>query len=45
MGAKFGQNGVDNAALIFSNVRIPRACQRNQQGYEYFSLELISSCI
>jgi acyl-CoA oxidase len=24
MGAKFGQNGVDNAALIFSNVRIPR---------------------
>ena len=24
MGVKFGMNGVDNAALKFSNVRVPR---------------------
>lgn len=24
MGCKMGQNGVDNAALTFSNVRVPR---------------------
>jgi acyl-CoA oxidase len=30
MGVKFGQNGVDNAALKFSNVRIPRENMLNK---------------
>lgn len=30
MGAKLGQNGVDNAALTFSNVRIPREYMMNK---------------
>ena len=30
MGFKIGQNGVDNAALIFNNVRIPRENMMNK---------------
>jgi acyl-CoA oxidase len=30
MGVKMGQNGVDNAALTFSNVRIPRENMMNR---------------
>ena len=30
MGVKMGQNGVDNAALFFKNVRIPRVNMLNK---------------
>ena len=30
MGVKMGQNGVDNAALTFDNVRIPRVNMLNK---------------
>lgn len=30
MGVKMGQNGVDNAALTFDNVRIPRENMLNK---------------
>jgi acyl-CoA oxidase len=30
MGVKFGLNGVDNAALKFNNVRIPRENMMNK---------------
>jgi len=32
MGVKFGMNGVDNAALKFNNVRIPRINMMNRYG-------------